>query len=100
MLASNFTGYLLPWDQLAYWAITVSTTLLAYIPLVGVGIRNLLLGGPAGGSGGAEQFLRPARGLHPLLLASISLLPLLESAQERRHLPAARRKEASIRARA
>ena len=35
VLAFNFTGYLLPWDQLAYWAITVSTTLIAYIPLVG-----------------------------------------------------------------
>ena len=28
----NFTGYLLPWDQLAYWAITVSTNIIGYLP--------------------------------------------------------------------
>ncbi|MGB5893398.1 MAG: cytochrome b N-terminal domain-containing protein, partial [Ignavibacteriaceae bacterium] len=32
VIFSNFTGYLLPWDQLAYWAITVSTSILQYIP--------------------------------------------------------------------
>ncbi len=46
VLASNFTGYLLPWDQLSYWAITVSTNLMAYIPLIGSGLRNFFLGGP------------------------------------------------------
>jgi quinol-cytochrome oxidoreductase complex cytochrome b subunit len=32
---SNFTGYLLPWDQLSYWAVTVATSMLSYVPLVG-----------------------------------------------------------------
>jgi quinol-cytochrome oxidoreductase complex cytochrome b subunit len=35
VLAANFTGYLLPWDQLAYWAVTVSTGMLDYVPLIG-----------------------------------------------------------------
>ena len=34
VLAANLTGYLLPWDQLAYWAVTVSTGMLKYIPLI------------------------------------------------------------------
>ncbi|MCA9923689.1 MAG: cytochrome b N-terminal domain-containing protein, partial [Anaerolineales bacterium] len=42
----NFTGYLLPWDQLAYWAVTVGTSLLAYIPVLGTAVSNFLLGGP------------------------------------------------------
>ncbi|MEN8039946.1 MAG: cytochrome b N-terminal domain-containing protein [Actinomycetota bacterium] len=46
ILGANFTGYLLPWDQLAYWAITVGTSLITYIPLVGGSIESLLLGGP------------------------------------------------------
>ena len=46
VLGANFTGYLLPWDQLAYWAITVGTSILAYVPLVGEGLNRLLLGGP------------------------------------------------------
>ena len=43
-LALSFTGYLLPWDQLAYWAITVGTSIVDYAPLVGGGIKYLLLG--------------------------------------------------------
>jgi len=46
ILGANFTGYLLPWDQLAFWAITVGTSLVAYIPFVGDQIGSLLLGGP------------------------------------------------------
>jgi len=41
----SFTGYLLPWDQLAYWAITVGTNIAKAAPLVGEGIRFILLGG-------------------------------------------------------
>ncbi|HNT25031.1 MAG TPA: cytochrome b N-terminal domain-containing protein [Anaerolineales bacterium] len=46
VVAANFTGYLLPWDQLAFWAITVGTSILSYIPLVGQPLSRLLLGGP------------------------------------------------------
>jgi quinol-cytochrome oxidoreductase complex cytochrome b subunit len=44
-LLLSFTGYLLPWDQLAYWAITVGTNIASAAPLVGKWIRFLLLGG-------------------------------------------------------
>jgi len=44
-LALSFTGYLLPWDQLAYWAITVGTSIVAYFPVLGPEARYLLLGG-------------------------------------------------------
>jgi quinol-cytochrome oxidoreductase complex cytochrome b subunit len=43
----SFTGYLLPWDQLAYWAVTVGTNIASSIPWVGAEIRELLLGGRA-----------------------------------------------------
>jgi quinol-cytochrome oxidoreductase complex cytochrome b subunit len=46
VLGANFTGYLLPWDQLAYWAITVGTSILSYIPLIGDWLSRTLLGGP------------------------------------------------------
>lgn len=41
----SFTGYLLPWDQLAFWAITVGTSIAAYAPGIGETIQFLLLGG-------------------------------------------------------
>jgi quinol-cytochrome oxidoreductase complex cytochrome b subunit len=46
-LGLSFTGYLLPWDQLAFWAITVGTNIAAYAPLVGDRVKFLLLGGHA-----------------------------------------------------
>jgi quinol-cytochrome oxidoreductase complex cytochrome b subunit len=50
VLGANFTGYLLPWDQLAFWAITVGTSLLTYIPVIGSALSRLLLGGPEVGA--------------------------------------------------
>lgn len=44
IIFSNFTGYLLPWDQLAYWAITVGTSLFNYFPIIGNSIREFVLG--------------------------------------------------------
>jgi quinol-cytochrome oxidoreductase complex cytochrome b subunit len=41
----SFTGYLLPWDQLAFWAVTVGTNIAAAIPGVGQTVRELLIGG-------------------------------------------------------
>lgn len=49
-LGLSFTGYLLPWDQLAYWAITVGTNIAAYAPLVGQRLKFLLLAGHSIGS--------------------------------------------------
>lgn len=45
VLLSNFTGYLLPWDQLAYWAITICTGMLEYMPFVGAKIQHWIRGG-------------------------------------------------------
>jgi quinol-cytochrome oxidoreductase complex cytochrome b subunit len=50
VLASNFTGYLLPWDQLAFWAITVGTSIISYVPLIGEWLARLTLGGPEVGA--------------------------------------------------
>jgi quinol-cytochrome oxidoreductase complex cytochrome b subunit len=41
----SFTGYILPWDQLAYWALTIATGIARELPVLGESIRFLLLGG-------------------------------------------------------
>jgi len=51
----SFTGYLLPWDQLAFWAITVGTAIAGYAPVIGKDIQFLLMGGT---SVGQEALLR------------------------------------------
>ena len=45
ILISNFTGYLLPWDQLAFWAVTICTGMLEYLPGLGVWLQKLIRGG-------------------------------------------------------
>lgn len=44
---TNFTGYLLPWDQLAFWAVTIFTSMLGYIPWIGPRLMELIKGGDA-----------------------------------------------------
>ena len=44
-LLLSFTGYLLPWDQLALWAVTVGTNMMGYTPVFGDQVRFVLLGG-------------------------------------------------------
>ena len=65
---SNFTGYLLPWDQLAYWAITVGTSILSYIPLFGDGLRVLITGGKEVNGGTLQTFYTFHTAVLPFLL--------------------------------
>ncbi len=44
-LGMGFTGYLLPWNQRAYWATTVGTEIPGTAPLIGPWITNILRGG-------------------------------------------------------
>jgi cytochrome b-561 len=54
--ALSFTGYLLPWDQLAYWAITVGTKIAGSVPLIGDDVRQIMLGGDTVGQGALLRF--------------------------------------------
>jgi quinol-cytochrome oxidoreductase complex cytochrome b subunit len=44
-LGMGFTGYLLPWDQKAYWATTVATQIAGSVPFIGSIILKALRGG-------------------------------------------------------
>jgi quinol-cytochrome oxidoreductase complex cytochrome b subunit len=73
-LGASFTGYLLPWDQLAYWAITVGTSVAAYEPMMGSVIKATLLGGPEVGQEALTRFYA----LHIMVIpAGIALLTSL-----------------------
>ena len=69
-LFMSFTGYLLPWDQLAFWAITVGTAIAGYAPIVGKDIQFLLMGGT---SVGQEALLR-FYVLHVAVLPAVLML--------------------------
>lgn len=44
-LGMGFTGYLLPWNQRAYWATTVGTQIAGQVPLIGPYITQVMRGG-------------------------------------------------------
>lgn len=44
-LLLSFTGYLLPWDELAFWAITVGTNMIGSAPIIGEPNRFVMIGG-------------------------------------------------------
>src|ERR687898_480128 len=68
-LLLSFTGYLLPWDQLAFWAITVGTNMVGSAPGMGDQIRFMLIGGYEVGENALLRFyVLHVIGL-PLLLA-------------------------------
>jgi quinol-cytochrome oxidoreductase complex cytochrome b subunit len=67
-LAFSFTGYLLPWDQLAYWAVTVGTNLVHYVPVFGGTLQNLLIGGPQVGQNTLLRFYALHVAVLPMLL--------------------------------
>ena len=67
-LAANFTGYLLPWDQLAFWAITVGTSIINYVPFIGNWLGQLILGGPEVGANTLLNFYAMHISLIPLFI--------------------------------
>jgi quinol-cytochrome oxidoreductase complex cytochrome b subunit len=55
-LGMAFTGYLRPWDQRAYWAVTIGTSIIEAVPLVGHSLNLLVRGGPDIGASGLLRF--------------------------------------------
>jgi quinol-cytochrome oxidoreductase complex cytochrome b subunit len=66
-LVLSFSGYLLPWDQLAYWAVTIGTSMFEAAPLIGNQINLIARGAPDIGANGLLRFY----------LLHVVLLPLL-----------------------
>jgi quinol-cytochrome oxidoreductase complex cytochrome b subunit len=69
-LGLSFTGYLLPWDQLAFWAITVGTNIAGYAPILGPKLKYLLLGGNVVGQEALTRFYA----LHVIVLPTLALV--------------------------
>ena len=65
----SFSGYLLPWDQLAYWAVTVGTSMVEAAPLVGEKANLVLRGAPDIGVNGLLRFYL----LHVVLLPLVAI---------------------------
>jgi quinol-cytochrome oxidoreductase complex cytochrome b subunit len=71
-LLMSFTGYLLPWDQLAFWAVTVGTEMAGYVPFIGDSVKEIMLGGPVVGAATLLRFYV----LHVAVLPTIIVMVL------------------------
>ncbi|MCP4634069.1 MAG: DUF4405 domain-containing protein [candidate division Zixibacteria bacterium] len=72
-LLLSFTGYLLPWDQLAYWAITVGTSIASAVPVFGENLREFILGGTIIGQNTLIRFYVLHVFFLPLVLLAIAI---------------------------
>ncbi len=68
-LGASFTGYLLPWDQLSFWAITVGTNIAGVAPVLGPSLKSMLLGGPDVGQAALIRFYVLHIAILPLAIA-------------------------------
>ena len=72
VIGFGFTGYLLPWDQKAYWATTVGTRIAEVTPLVGNWILRIMRGGEELSAVTLARFF----GVHVWFLPAVLLLLL------------------------
>lgn len=73
MMAFGFTGYLLPWDQNAYWATQVGINMTGTIPLVGDFLVRVLRGGETLGALTLSRFFA----IHVLMLPAIIIFGIM-----------------------
>jgi quinol-cytochrome oxidoreductase complex cytochrome b subunit len=94
----GFTGYLLPWDQRAFWATTVGTEIAGGVPVIGEALLALLRGGAEVTAATLSRFfgmhvLVLPLGLGALLLAHLTIVHQLGLANPKRAEPRARASE-------
>ncbi|MFQ5914935.1 MAG: cytochrome bc complex cytochrome b subunit [Nitrospinota bacterium] len=71
-----FTGYLLPWDQRAYWATTIGSQMARQLPLVGEFLADLMKGGSRVGAATLTRFFALHAVVLPALLALLIVIHL------------------------
>ena len=69
-LLLSYTGYLLPWDQLAFWAITVGSNIASAVPVMGNKVHFLMLGGNVVNANALLRFYV----LHCMILPLVAIL--------------------------
>ena len=75
-LGLAFTGYLLPWDQRSFWAVSVSANLMDHIPWVGDLLKRFLLGGREVGQAALVRFYALHVAVLPGLMLGLAILHL------------------------
>ena len=70
-LLLSYTGYLLPWDQLSYWGVTVGSNIMSSTPFIGEKLRYVLLGGNTVNANALLRFYVLHTMVFPLVIISL-----------------------------
>lgn len=73
VLAFGFSGYLLPWNELAYFATKVGTDIIGVVPIIGEKLENILRGGDNVTGSTLSRFF----GIHVAILPALFILLLV-----------------------
>jgi ubiquinol-cytochrome c reductase cytochrome b subunit len=76
ILGFSFTGYLLPWDQKAYWATVVGTKIAGSVPFIGSALMKVMRGSAEVGALTLSRFYSIHVMLLPWLLIGVTALHL------------------------
>ena len=77
MLGFGFSGYLLPWNQISYFATKVGTDVAGSVPVVGVAIARILRGGEDVGAATLTRFFALHVMVLPMITAALIALHVL-----------------------
>ncbi len=95
IFAFGATGYLLPWDQWAYWTVTEGLAIVDRVPIAGAAIVEILRGDPLVLGGHAEPVLRAARDRAAVAGPGLAD-PTLHAGAQARHGAAGRTRRTSV----
>jgi cytochrome b6 len=87
VMGFGFTGYLLPWNTLAFFATKVGTDIVGVVPLIGEPIKVLLRGGPDVTGATLSRFYAIHIALLPAIFTAILVLHLLFVQRQGMHEP-------------
>jgi len=88
----GFSGYLLPWNELAFFATKVGTDIVGAVPLIGEGLKEVLRGGPDVTGATLSRFYAFHVALLPAIFTVILALHLLFIQRQGMHEPASYKK--------
>ncbi|MBN2165863.1 MAG: cytochrome b N-terminal domain-containing protein [Marinilabiliaceae bacterium] len=74
VVSANFTGYLLPWDSLSYWAVTIIANVFKSIPFCGNWLSGILLGADQVDETTLMRFYHFHIGLIPVILFIVLII--------------------------
>ncbi len=87
VMGLGFSGYLLPWDELAFFATKVGTDIVGVVPLIGEPLKEVLRGGPDVSGATLSRFYAFHVALLPAVFTIILVLHLLFVQRQGMHVP-------------